>query len=150
MEENPINDPQEPPRENEIANYYEDVKKMEMQGYESGIKKARNALFVTAGLLLLGEVLSASMNNIPWTPLLIGIVVIEVGIFVALGLWTKTKPFSAIVTGLVLFVLYWIFTIVFVNKEAAYKGIIVRVIIIVILAQALKPAKAWEDTKKTM
>lgn len=150
MSENQPNPAPEKPHENEIADYYDGVKKIEMQGYETGIKKARTALFVTAGLLLLGEILTASMTGVEWTPLMIGIVAIEVGIFVALALWTKTKPYSAIITGLVLFILYWIASIAINGAEAAYKGVIIKIVIIVYLAQAIKPAKAWEETKKTM
>lgn len=148
MSENQNNPAPETPRENEISDYFDGVKKLEMQGYESGIKKARTALFVTAALLLLGEILTVSMSGLQWTPLMIGIVAIEVGIFIGLAFWTKTKPYSAIITGLILFVLYWIAAIVINGGEAAYKGIIVKVIIIVYLAQAIKPAKAWEDAKK--
>ncbi len=140
----------EAPRQNEISEYVDGVKKMEMQGYESGIKKARTALFVTAFLVLLGEVLSVSMAGLEWTPLMIGVVAIEVGIFIALALWTKTKPYTATVVGLIVFILYWIAAIALNGGEAAYKGIIVKVIIIVTLVQAIKPAKAWEDTKKTL
>lgn len=140
----------ETPRENEIADYYDGVKKLEMQGYESGIKKARTALFVTAGLLLLGEILFVSMSGSQWTPLMIGVIAIEVGIFVALGFWTKTKPYSAIIIGLILFVLYWIAGIMLNGVENAYKGVIIKIVIIVYLAQALKPAKAWEETRKTL
>lgn len=140
----------ETPRENEISEYVDGVKKMEMQGYESGIKKARTALFVTAFLVLLGEVLTMSMSGLEWSPLVVGIIAIEVGIFVALAFWTKTKPYTATVVGLIVFVLYWIAAIALNGTEAAYKGIIVKVIIIVTLVQAIKPAKAWEDTKKTL
>ncbi|MBL7745822.1 MAG: hypothetical protein JNM19_00220 [Chitinophagaceae bacterium] len=148
MSENQSAQHQEEKKEDVISEYYDGVKKLELQGYETGIKKARTALFVTAGLLLLGEILTASMSGIEWTPLMIGIVVIEVGIFIALGFWTKTKPYSAIITGLVLFILYWIAGIAINGFEAAYKGIFVKIIIIVYLAQAIKPAKAWEDTKR--
>lgn len=141
---------QETSKENVISEYVDGVKKMEMQGYESGIKKARTALFVTAFLVLLGEVLSVSMAGLEWTPLMIGVVAIEVGIFIALALWTKTKPYTATVVGLIVFILYWIAAIALNGGEAAYKGIIVKVIIIVTLVQAIKPAKAWEDTKKTL
>mgnify|MGYP003453624351 FL=1 len=140
----------ETPKENVISEYVDGVKKMEMQGYESGIKKARTALFVTAFLVLLGEVLTISMAGLEWTPLMIGIVAIEVGIFVALAFWTKTKPYTAIVVGLIVFVLYWVAAIALNGLENAYKGVIVKVIIIVTLVQAIKPAKAWEDTKKTL
>ncbi len=148
MSENQSTPPPEEKKEDVISEYYEGVKNLELQGYETGIKKARTALFVTAGLLLLGEILTVSMTGIEWTPLMIGIVAIEVGIFVALGFWTKTKPYSAIITGLVLFILYWIAGIAINGFEAAYKGVIVKIIIIVYLAQAIKPAKAWEDTKR--
>ena len=150
MSENQNNPNPEVPQENAISDYYDGVKKLEMEGYESGIKKARTALFVTAALLLIGEVISVSMSGLEWTPLLIGIVAIEVGIFIALGFWTKTKPYSAIIIGLIVFILYWILTIVVNGPEAAIKGIIVKIIIIVYLVQAIKPAKAWEDTKKTL
>lgn len=149
-EQNNNTTPQEEKKENVISDYYDGVKKLDMQGYETGIRKARNALYVTAGLLLLGEILSMSMSNLEWTPLVIGIVVLEVGIFVGLALWTKTKPYSAIITGLILFILYWIAGIVLTGGQAAYSGIIVKIIIIVNLVQAIKPAKAWEDTKKTL
>ena len=137
-----------PKSENEIADYYDGVKKIEIQGYETGIKKARTALFVTAGLLLLGEIISGSAIDFAFTPLMIGIIVFEVGIFIALALWTKTKPYTAIITGLIAFILLWGASIALLGGKAVYSGIIVKVIIIVNLISALKPAKAWEDAKK--
>ncbi|MDZ4793304.1 MAG: hypothetical protein SGI83_03415 [Bacteroidota bacterium] len=137
-----------PKSENAIADYYEGVKKMEVQGYESGIKKARTALFVTALLLLIGEIISASASDFVFTPLMIAVIVVEVGIFVALALWTKTKPYSAIITGLIVFILLWVAGIVVVGDKAIYSGIIVKIIILANLISALKPAKAWEDAKK--
>jgi uncharacterized membrane protein YqaE (UPF0057 family) len=150
MSENNINNNTNEPEKQEdaIANYYEGVRDLEMMGYETGIRKARNTLFATAGLLLLGEIIAAAVYNYEWTPALIAIVVVEVGVFVALGFWTKTKPYAAVVTGLILFILLWIAGIYLTGGEAAYKGIIIKVVIIVYLAQALKPAKAWEDAKK--
>jgi len=142
------NDDTPPKSENEIADYYEGMKKMELEGYQTGIKKARNALFVTAALLLVGEIISAASSGLEITPLLIGIVVVEVGAFIGLALWTKTKPFTAIITGLILFVLLWVAAIVYVSPDAAYKGIVIRIVIIVNLITAIKPAKAWEDAKK--
>jgi len=141
-------DPDKPSSENEISDYYEGVKKQEMESYEGGIKKARTALFVTAALVFIGEMIAASASGIGFTPLLIGIVVIETGIFVALGFWTKTKPFAAIITGLILFILMWVAAIAINGGEAAYKGVIIKIVIIVYLAKALKDAKAWEEAKK--
>lgn len=134
--------------ENEIADYYDGMKKLELEGYETGIKKARNALFVTAGLLLIGEVISFTGSGAELSPILIGFLVFEIGSFIGLAFWTKTKPFAAVVTGLILFVLLWILTITLIDTSAIYKGILVRIIIIATLVTALKPAKAWEDAKK--
>ena len=143
---NPDNSP--PKSEHEISDYYDGMKKVEMEGYEAGIKKARTALFVTAALVFAGEMISASVAGIPFTPLLIGIAVVEAAIFVALGFWTKTKPLAAIITGLILFILMWVAAIAINGGRAAYSGVVVRVIIIVYLISAIKPARAWEETKK--
>lgn len=148
MPETPINPEPEEKKEDVIADYYEGVKDLEMQGYETGIKKARNTLFVTAGLVFLSEMIGASVQGIPVTALLVGIAAVEAGLFVALGFWTKTKPFTAIIVGLILFIGLWVLTIALTSTEAIYKGILVKIIIISYLASALKPAKAWEDAKK--
>lgn len=135
------------PSENEISDYYDDVKKREMQDHENGIKKARNALYVTAAFLLIGEVVLLSRSGLEATPLAIGIIAIEVGIFIALALWTKRKPFTAIIVGLILFVLMWVLSIA-IADQPVYSGILMRAIIVFFLVSALKPAKAWEDLKK--
>ena len=142
------NEPIPQKSENEIADYYEGVKKLEIEGYETGIKKARNALFITAALLLVGEIISISQSGLEITPFVIGFIAVEVGIFVALAFWTKTKPLTAIIVGLILFVLLWIFIIITTDTSAIYRGILVKIIIIVNLVSAIKPAKAWEDAKK--
>jgi hypothetical protein len=150
MTEDPNSQPSTETKGDEIANYYDDVKKMDMQGYEAGIKKARNALYVTALLILIGELISASAMGIALTPMLIGVALFESGIFVALALWTKTKPYTAIIVGLIVFILMWVISIAVLGGKAAYSGIIVRIVIISYLVSALKPAKAWEETKKTL
>jgi predicted neutral ceramidase superfamily lipid hydrolase len=140
-------DPQPP--QDEIADYYDGVKKLELEGYETGIKKARNALFVAAFLVLLGEVISVAGAGVPFTPLMAVILAVEVGLFIGLALWTKTKPYTAIICGIILMVIYWGLAIWANGTESAFRGILVRVIIIGILISALKSAKAWEDSKKS-
>lgn len=135
---------------NEITEYYEGVKQLEMQGYESGIKNARTALFVTAALLFAGELISAAISEIPFTFLFWIIILIQSGVFVALGFWTKTKPYAAIITGLVFFILIWGLAIALSGFKGALGGVIVKVIIIVYLAKAIGPAKAWEDSKRNI
>lgn len=148
MTDNPNKDDINKPGEHEIADYVDNVRKLEMQGHESGIRKARNALFATAAIYLIGEIINASVSGLEWTPLFIGILAVEVGVFVALGFWTKTKPYTAIIVGLILFILLWGLAIAVVGVKAAYSGIVVKIIILSFLISALKPAKAWEDLKK--
>lgn len=137
------------PRENEIADYYDGVKQLEMQGHETGIKKARTALFVTAALVLIGELISVSSAGAGFPPLVIAIIAVEVGIFVGLALWTKTKPYTAIMIGLILFILMWVAAIAIYGGRGVYSGIIVKIIIISYLIKSLKDAKAWEELKKS-
>jgi len=141
---------QTPGNGNEISDYYDGLKQLEMQGYETGVKKARTALFVTAGLLFVGELISVALTGLTLTPLLIGIALIESGVFVGLAFWTKTKPYTAIIVGLVIFIGLWILAIIGSGFMGAIGGIIVKIIIISYLISALKPAKAWEDARKNM
>lgn len=146
MSENQVQQNEE--SKNEITDYYDGVKRMELEGYESGIKKARTALFVTAGLFFVMELITAAVSDIPLTPLFWAIIVIEAGVFVALGFWTKTKPYAAIIIGMVFFILLWGLAVAVSGFRGAFGGIIVRIIIIVYLAKAIGPAKAWEEAKR--
>jgi len=134
--------------ENAISDYYDGVKELEMRGYESGVRKARTVLFVTAALVFAGEFISASIYKITMTPTLIGIAVIESALFVGLALWTRRKPYTAIMVGLIVFIGLWVLAIIGSGFRGAIGGIIVRVIIISYLISALKPAKDWEEAKR--
>jgi hypothetical protein len=108
MSENPneFSASQKTGNENVITDYFAGVKKLEVQGYESAVKKARNTLFVTAAVLFIGEIITAAISETELTPLIIGIALFEAGLFVALALWTKKKPYTAIIVGLVLFIVF--------------------------------------------
>jgi hypothetical protein len=136
--------------ENEIADYYDGLKQLEIQGYEAGVRKARTALFVAAALIFAGELISAGLTGLTLTPVVVGIALIEAGIFVGLALWTKKQPYAAIIIGLAVFIGLWILAIIVSGFKGAIGGIIVRVIIISYLISALKPAKAWEEAKRNM
>ena len=136
--------------ENAISDYLDSLRDLEMRGYESGVRKARNVLFVTAGLVFVGQLLSIAISDLKVTSVLMGMAFIESAIFVGLGLWTKKKPHTAIVIGLIMFIGLWILTIADSGFRGAISGIIVRVIIISYLISALKPAKSWEEAKRNM
>lgn len=141
-------------KENVVADYLDDIKQIELEGYELGVKKARNALFWTAGLLLLGEIISSFRDGYELTLLVMAIIAVEVGIFVGLAFWTKQKPYTAIVTGIVTFIaLQLIGSITYGIAEGVtgvlkvlFSGIIVKVIILVALFRALGDAKELQQS----
>ncbi|MES1218961.1 MAG: hypothetical protein ABUT20_25870 [Bacteroidota bacterium] len=141
-----------------ISDYASELQQIEMEGYERAVKKARNALFWAGGLYFFWEMIGMFRSeggfNLPWFI----VAVIEAGIFIALALWTKTKPYTAVIIGLVYFIgLIILGVIVYAAQEgsggifkAIFSGIIVKVIIIVNLVLPIKDAKALQEAKKNM
>jgi hypothetical protein len=143
-------------QENPIADYADELKQIEMQGYETAVRKARNALFWTAGLFFLGEMIAMMRTDTGFDPVVFGVALVEAGIFIALALWTKKKPHTAVVTGLIVFIGLNILSVV-VNgmtdgsegvMKALIGGIVVKVIILVTLIKALSDANALQKAKE--
>lgn len=141
--------------QDQIADYHADINLIELEGYELRVKKARNALFWAAGLILLGEVIVYARSGMEVDPIGIGIIVLIVGTFIALALWTKKKPYTAIVSGIIAFILY-ILLIVVLNgyaegAEGVFKalvgGFIVKILIFVALFRPLQDAKELQRIK---
>jgi uncharacterized membrane protein len=138
---------------NEVTDYLSDVRQIEMEGYEQGVKKARNALFWTAGLLFFWEMIGLIRSD-GFEAVTVGFALLMAGIFIALALWTKKKPYTAIIIGIVVFIAHWLLAIV-VNgmangAEGAGKaiigGIIIRIVIMVNLFRPLQDAKELQRT----
>jgi hypothetical protein len=137
----------EPKEEHVIADYVEGMKQLELEAYQTSIRKARNTLFVAAALTFIGEMYSISQTPDGFTALTMTIILIEVGLFVALAFWSKKKPFTAIIAGIILIFLYWALS-VYVDPANIFKGILVRIIMISYLVRATSDAKRWEALKK--
>ena len=142
--------------QDQIAAYHSDIRQIELEGYELGVKKARNALFWAAGIILVGEVVGYISSGADFEPIAVGIIGLIVGVFIALALWTKKKPYTAIVTGIICFIVYILFLAV-VNGyvdgavgvlKALFGGIIVKVLIFVALIRPLKDAKELQRVKE--
>jgi hypothetical protein len=142
--------------ENIIADYADEIKQIELEGYERVVKKARNALFWTAGLLLISEIFTSFRDGYELTIYVIATIIVEVGIFIALAWWTKKKPYTAIVTGIVFFAGLQLFSaIVLGMAEGAtgvfkllFSGIIVKIIILVTLFRAVGDAKELQQARE--
>ncbi|RYY62916.1 MAG: hypothetical protein EOO05_01010 [Chitinophagaceae bacterium] len=147
--------PQESP--DVIADQMNQLRQIEMEGYELAVKKARNALFWTAGLILFWELVSMYRTLGEFDPAITIFAFFVAAIFVGLGLWTKKKPYTALITGIIAFVAYIGLTIV-VNgmadggtgvAKALFSGIIFKVVIFVNLIRPIKDAKALQEGMKS-
>ncbi|HEX2629313.1 MAG TPA: hypothetical protein VHM26_09880, partial [Chitinophagaceae bacterium] len=82
------------------------------------------------------------------------IILIEVSIFIALGIWTKKKPYTAILTGLIIFTIMIIIS-VYNGSEAGTQGlarsltsgVLIKLIIFVTLIKAVNDAKELQKTR---
>jgi hypothetical protein len=83
---------------------------------------------------------------------------VEAGIFVALALWTKRKPYSAAVCGIIAFI--GIYALAFAGNliasdlgtavKSLLGGFIFKIIVLVTLFQALKNAKAVQNHNNSL
>jgi hypothetical protein len=117
--------------------------------FDKHIRQARNAIFVTAGLILLSATIL--LFNLPegydywWVDLIF--YGTFVGGFIALGFWTKKKPYYAITSALILYGLF-IGINAYLDTKTLYSGIILKIVIISLLVKGLSDAKAAQEMQK--
>ena len=133
--------------ESVISDYLEGYQQLELQAAENNLKKARNAIFVIAGLFLVGTLVQMGISD-TFTTLGLVIALVGAGIFLALGFMTKKQPLGSVVTALILFVGLWVMDIVLVGPEYIVKGIIVKAIIVYFLVTGIKYARETERLRK--
>lgn len=117
-----------------------------LEGYDKNIRQARNILFFLAALqmLLAMYLLYTSQGNAGWISFAITTIVAVT--FLLLGFWTKTKPYTAIISGLIIYILLWIGDAIF-DPTYIYRGILVKIFIILYLIKGLKDAKEAQAMK---
>ena len=121
-----------------------------LKGYDKHIRQARNAIFAVAVLLVINIFVSGS--NLPegyeylWMDLIIW------GFFIAgfifLGFWTKKKPYYAIVGALCLYATFIILNAVL-DINTLYKGLLFKIIIVVLLVKGINDAKEAQELQKS-
>jgi hypothetical protein len=148
------NNPNEQP--SVIADYANEMLQIEMQAYERAVRKARNALYWAGGLIFFWEMVAMFRDNEGFDIASFILALIIGGTFVALAVWTKKKPYTAVVTGLAVFIAYLALVVVInglvYGSEGILKaligGIIIKVVILVNLILPIKDAKALQEAKK--
>ena len=143
------------PQQDQITDYHADIQQIQMEGYELVVKKARNALFFAGALVFIGEMVAMYTRLNRFDITIFGIAVFEAAIFVGLALWTKKKPYTAIICGLSAFILFIILSVV-VNGltdgglgivKAVFSGILWKILILVALIRPIKDAKELQNLK---
>lgn len=119
------------------------------EGYDKNIRHARNILFILAALeLCMGIFFLFSVGGqAAWISF--GITTLVAIIFFILGIYTKAKPYNAILYGLIVYIMLWIGDAIF-DPTYIYKGILLKIIIIVYMAKRLKDAKEAQLIKSIM
>ena len=116
--------------------------------YRQGVRKARNALFFAGGIMFTVDMVLILMQRDQLSDIylysIIGVDALVLAAFIGLGLWTKKKPYTAILIGLILFCALQIFAMV-TDPTNIYKGLIVKAVVIVTLVTGLKKAKALQQ-----
>ena len=121
-------------------------------GYDKHIRQARNALYIAAGILVINLViLIYGYNELYVEYIWIDVVIWSLFIagFILLGLWTKKKPYYAIIGGLILYGLF-IALNAFIDITTLYKGIFMKIIIIGLLVKGINDAKAAQEMKEQL
>ncbi len=118
-----------------------------LKGYDKSIKNARLALFAVAAMqVLFGIIIGVSQGG-DGALYTIVISIIVAAIFIALGLWSKSKPYTAIVTGLIVFVSLHLIEAIF-DPSTIKNGIIMKIVVIVYLVKSINDAREAQEMKK--
>lgn len=140
------------PASGEIAAYHDEIAQIQQEGYEEGIRKARNSLYWAGGLIFFWEIVGLIRLG-GFDGFVFAFATIIAGIFIALAFWTKKKPYTAIILGIIAFVAHWLIVIAINGMvdggegflKGIMGGIIIRIVILINLIRPLKDAKELQE-----
>lgn len=158
MEQNPIHQPEDPKQEDAISEYIFDIEQDRIEFNQSIVKKARNALFLAGALIFASEMISMFNSAGGFNTITLIFSLIEGGVFVALALWTKRKPYNAVLGGIIAFAAIMLLAMI-ANGYASgigaaflslISGFIFKIFILVALVNSLRNAKElqWIQRKQ--
>ena len=119
---------------------------LDTREYDKKVKSAQTTIFIVAGIQLVFGLFVAFTGNDDIMAIQIGVAVVIAAIFFGLGMWCKSKPFTAIIIALSLYVGLWILDAVY-DPTNLVKGILVKVFIVIYLVKGISAAKAAQDIK---
>src|SRR5215469_12328079 len=119
-----------------------------MEGYDKPVKKARNVLFAIAAIQLVAGIFTGYQQDGLAGIITIGLMVLVALIFFLLALWTKKKPFEAIITALIIYTVLMIGDAIF-DPTTIIQGILFKIVVYILLISALSNAREvqrWKDS----
>jgi heme A synthase len=123
------------------------------QGYDKHVRNARNAIFVVAGVQLVFGIITVLMSreNEDSLALIISlcIIVLIALVFLALGFWTKKKPYSAILIALIFYGILLLTDAIY-EPTTIFKGILMKIFIIVYLVRGLNEARDAQRLREAL
>jgi hypothetical protein len=111
-----------------------------MEGYDKPVRRARITLFIIAGLVLISLYQVLPFNDDSARMIAAGIILLEAGIYVALALWTRKKPYTALIVGICFFGGTILLNAIL-QPVSIFYGIIIKIAIIVALIAGLSNAR---------
>ena len=120
-----------------------------MRGYDKHIRQARNAIFIAAGVLLLNVIILAATVPYSYEYLWLDFVIWGAFIagFIVLGIWTKKKPYYAIVGGLILMGVFIVVNAL-IEPLSMLSGIIFKIAVVLFLTKGLGDANEAQQMKE--
>ena len=120
-----------------------------MEGYDKHIRQARNACYIGAVILVINAVVLFSKYpfdlEVMWLDYLLW--TLYIGGFIACGIWTKYKPFYAIIGGMIILGLFIIINAI-IDPATILGGWIYKIGIAVMLFKGLQDAKQAQQMKE--
>ena len=120
--------------------YAEGLRQLQLQENQTVTRGGTNSLFVIAAIFLLGGLIYYFVTEDTRAALALLITnLILALIFLGLGLWSREKPVSAFISGLVLYSLIQLLNLLF-EPASIFSGIIMKVVIFIYLIKGLMSA----------
>ncbi len=142
---------QESPKELSIFDEDDKLLEHDREIYRAGVGKARKALFFVGAMMFAADLImlwsQRSQQDDVYLYSILGADVIILAVFVGLGIWTRRKPYTAILTGLIFFCVIQILAMIG-DPTNIYKGLLVKGIVIVTLISGLKKARALQQLER--
>jgi hypothetical protein len=118
--------------------------------YEKSLRTARIWLYVIAGLqLLMGFYEYGTTPDQAIGMIAFGIDAFVAVIFFVLALWSRKSPVAAFTTALITYILI-VAGFCLLDTSNIYKGIIVKVLVLVALFKANRDARKYEELKRSI